>query len=100
MLTFRDRFHGADDFECIIHADKPPKEHRRFKIAKPVLEMWGTPSIVPENNIAICDANREKILAACEVAHNEQPSAEVVVLQPHHFLKTPFDSGTQKGQGE
>jgi len=45
MLTFRDKFHRADDFECIIHADKPPTEHRRFKIAKPILEVWGTPSI-------------------------------------------------------
>ena len=92
MLTFRDKFHGADDFECIIQADKPPKEHRRFKIAKPILEMWGTPSIVPEKNIAICEANRGQILAACEVAYNEQPSAEHLVLQRHHFRITPLES--------
>jgi hypothetical protein len=91
MLTFRDKFHGADDFECIIHADKPPKEHRRFKIVKAILAMWGTPSIVPENNIAICDANRKQILAACVVAHNELPSVEVAVLQPHHFRIAPLE---------
>ena len=91
MLTFRDRFHPADDFECIIHADKSPKEHSRSKITKPILEMWGTPSIMPENNIAICDAHRKQILAACEVAHTEQPSADTVVLQRHHFQTIPLE---------
>jgi hypothetical protein len=98
MLTFRDKFHGADDFECIIHADKSPTEHRRFKVRKPMLEMWGTPSIVPEKNIALCDANRKQILAACELAHYEQPSAQVVVLQRHHFLMTPLEPGAPKSQ--
>jgi hypothetical protein len=83
-LTFRKDFHGAGDFECIIWADEPPNNHWRFKIGKPILEMLGEPSIVPKNNVAICDANRERILAACEVAHDEQPKEEDIVLRRHH----------------
>jgi predicted transcriptional regulator len=89
-LTFEDEFqgtdHGADDFECFIWADEPPNKRWHFTIGKTILEMLGgTPSIVPQHNVAICNANRARILAACEVAHNEQPNEDRVVLQRQHF---------------
>jgi hypothetical protein len=89
-LTFRDDFYGthqgANDFECVIWADEPPNKHWRFSIGKTILEMLGgTSSIVPQKNVAVCNANRTRILVACEVAHNEQPDEVNVALQPHHF---------------
>lgn len=88
-LIFREEIHGtdhgADDFECFIWADKGPKEHWRFKIGRTILAMFGKPSIVSKDNVDICNANRRQILAACKVAHNEQPAERAVVLERHHF---------------
>jgi hypothetical protein len=89
-LTFRDEFHGADngadDFECFILADTPANDHFKFKIGKMILEMLGgMPSIVSINNVAICTAKRQQILAACRVAHKEKPYENGVVLQQRHF---------------
>jgi hypothetical protein len=88
-LIFENDIHGSGDFECIIWADKPPKDRLRFTIDRTILEfLGGTPSIVLKNNVAICNTNRDRILAACEVAHNAQLDELYVVLQQWHFPRS------------
>jgi hypothetical protein len=101
VLAF-EAFHPTGDFDCIVWAEKSRCERWRFRIDRSIFETLGAmPTVVAQARVAICDANKEQLFAACVAAHDEHPDRDkklrrvYVDLQPHNIQQAPSKTDSQ-----
>ena len=86
MLAFEDSFHSNGLVSCFICANEPRMGRVCFYIGPTILQdvLHGGNPVHDRANVALCEAARPRIEAACRRAFANRPS-ERIDLQPTDF---------------
>jgi hypothetical protein len=76
-----EEFKAAIDYSVIIWADDTPSGRTRFLIDRQILtgKLGIKDPVHDDENVRLCESQREKIEDACERAYERQPSDRVTL---------------------